>query len=53
MPLRPMPTAEAETTSRVVTAKGPNHVWIAVAVDHFSRHVIGFAVSTSNPRPWQ
>ena len=26
-PLRPKPTAEAETTARVVTAQRPNHVW--------------------------
>jgi len=79
-PLRPRPTAEAETTARVVTAKRPNHVWhvdlsavpissgfwtawlpwalpqqwpfcwwVAVAVDQFSRRVIGFAVFDQQP----
>jgi transposase InsO family protein len=79
-PLRPRPTAAAETPARAVTATSINHVWhldltavpissgfwtawlpfalpqrwpfcwwVAVAVDHFSRRVMGFAVFDQPP----
>ena len=52
------PDAATDDSPRIVTAKHPNHLWpfcwwVAVAIDHFSRRVMGLAVFDCQPTSLQ